>query len=289
MPDTTPFPSDDQPLDPWLADRLASGPDADVPDALAELVAAAQAPATADELAGEEALRAAFAEHGPLGAMSGAPVPDGEGTSMRSTRLSTKLAAAVAVGALSLAGVGAAALTGSLPGVSQDESAPLALDDPSEEPTAEPTDEPSEEPTTDPSEEPTDDPSEEPGDEGTEDAEGAKKGPDATGPAAFGLCNAWSKGGLSGTSTAYANLVEAAGSEEGIESYCATIEHPGNGGPQGGDSEEPGKKDDNPGKKDDNPGKKDDNPGKKDDNPGKKDSHPGKDDKPDQPAKGKKA
>ena len=40
MPDT-PFPADDQPLDPWLADRLASGSDADVPDAIHEGCASA--------------------------------------------------------------------------------------------------------------------------------------------------------------------------------------------------------------------------------------------------------
>jgi hypothetical protein len=52
-------------------------------------------------------------------------------------------------------------------------------------------------------------------------------GPDATGPAAHGLCNAYAHGGLSATSTAYAALVRAAGDAGTITSYCATIPAPG--------------------------------------------------------------
>jgi hypothetical protein len=52
-------------------------------------------------------------------------------------------------------------------------------------------------------------------------------GPDATGPAAHGLCNAYAHGGLSATSTAYAALVKAAGDASSITSYCATIPAPG--------------------------------------------------------------
>lgn len=51
-------------------------------------------------------------------------------------------------------------------------------------------------------------------------------GPDATGPAAYGLCNAFSNGGLNETSTAFAALAEAAGGESGIEGYCATVAAP---------------------------------------------------------------
>jgi hypothetical protein len=52
-------------------------------------------------------------------------------------------------------------------------------------------------------------------------------GPDATGPAAFGLCNAWSHGGLSANSVAYASLVKAAGTDGDLAAYCATVPHPG--------------------------------------------------------------
>jgi hypothetical protein len=69
-------------------------------------------------------------------------------------------------------------------------------------------------------------------------------GPDATGPAAFGLCNAWSHhqgktkgpgddpgekaGEKPGDSVAFRNLAKAVGGEGKIATYCATIPHPGN-------------------------------------------------------------
>lgn len=48
-------------------------------------------------------------------------------------------------------------------------------------------------------------------------------GPDATGSAAFGLCNAFGHGGLATSSTAYASLVAAAKASANIATYCATI------------------------------------------------------------------
>jgi hypothetical protein len=54
----------------------------------------------------------------------------------------------------------------------------------------------------------------------------ATQGPDASGPAAFGLCTAFSHGGLSVNSTAFASLLAAAGSA-GIAPYCAAILTPG--------------------------------------------------------------
>jgi hypothetical protein len=59
-------------------------------------------------------------------------------------------------------------------------------------------------------------------------------GPDATGPAAFGLCNAWSHHQANGAKThgnaknsvAFRNLAAAAGGEQKIASYCAKIPHP---------------------------------------------------------------
>src|SRR6478672_3031188 len=52
-------------------------------------------------------------------------------------------------------------------------------------------------------------------------------GPDATGPAAFGLCNAFKHGGLATTSVAYAALVKAADGAGKVADYCAKVSHPG--------------------------------------------------------------
>ena len=52
-------------------------------------------------------------------------------------------------------------------------------------------------------------------------------GPDATGPAAFGLCTAFTHGGLNVSSTAYASLANAANGASNIATYCATIAKPG--------------------------------------------------------------
>ena len=55
-------------------------------------------------------------------------------------------------------------------------------------------------------------------------------GPDAKGPAAFGLCNAFAHGKGAGKaadrSVAFRNLVTAAGGEDKVEAYCASVEHP---------------------------------------------------------------
>jgi hypothetical protein len=52
-------------------------------------------------------------------------------------------------------------------------------------------------------------------------------GPDATGPAAFGLCTAYTHGGLDVSSTAYASLASAANGASNIATYCASIPKPG--------------------------------------------------------------
>ena len=52
-------------------------------------------------------------------------------------------------------------------------------------------------------------------------------GPDASGPAAFGLCTAYGKGGLNSASVAYRNLAQAAGGASNIVTYCATVKAPG--------------------------------------------------------------
>ncbi|MEO8282134.1 MAG: protein tyrosine phosphatase [Pseudarthrobacter sp.] len=52
-------------------------------------------------------------------------------------------------------------------------------------------------------------------------------GPDATGPAAFGLCTAFTNGGLDPASTAYKSLVAAANGSIGIEAFCSSVPAPG--------------------------------------------------------------
>jgi hypothetical protein len=128
--------------------------------------------------------------------------------------LSGKVAiAAIALGTLATGGTVAAAATGSLPSALQS-SAHVLLGAPA--PTGE-TSDPTAEPTADPTETPT------PTDSPTPTATPAPHGPDATGPAAFGLCNAFTKGGLNSTSTAYASLAIAAGGAANITTYCATV------------------------------------------------------------------
>ena len=55
----------------------------------------------------------------------------------------------------------------------------------------------------------------------------APVGPDATGSAAFGLCEAYTHGGLAMSSTAYVSLAAAANGTANITEYCATIASPG--------------------------------------------------------------
>jgi hypothetical protein len=52
-------------------------------------------------------------------------------------------------------------------------------------------------------------------------------GPDATGPAAYGLCQSFTHGGLDTSSTAYKSLSVAADGETKITTYCATVASPG--------------------------------------------------------------
>ena len=55
------------------------------------------------------------------------------------------------------------------------------------------------------------------------DSASAPKGPDAKGAAAFGLCNAFTHGGLGTKSTAYGSLVTAASGAGNIAAYCDTV------------------------------------------------------------------
>ncbi|GAB3557581.1 hypothetical protein GCM10027405_02590 [Arthrobacter alkaliphilus] len=61
----------------------------------------------------------------------------------------------------------------------------------------------------------------------TDSRSGAPVGPDATGPAAYGLCQAFAHGGLDASSTAYKSLTVAAGGATNIATYCAAVASPG--------------------------------------------------------------
>lgn len=96
--------------------------------------------------------------------------------------------------------------------------------EPSVEPSVEPSTQPSAEPSTQPSGEPRGRPSAERSAELSDDGDGsAGVGPDATGPAAFGLCNAWGRGGLGEASTARRSLEAAAGGAGAVEAYCQGV------------------------------------------------------------------
>jgi hypothetical protein len=55
----------------------------------------------------------------------------------------------------------------------------------------------------------------------------AAVGPDATGPAAFGLCTAFTNGGLDPASVAYKSLAAAAKGTADIAAYCKAVPAPG--------------------------------------------------------------
>lgn len=52
-------------------------------------------------------------------------------------------------------------------------------------------------------------------------------GPDATGPAAYGLCQSYTHGGLAVSSVAYSSLMRAADGAENVTVYCAALAAPG--------------------------------------------------------------
>ncbi len=73
-------------------------------------------------------------------------------------------------------------------------------------------------------------------------AQSTPVGPDATGPAAFGLCTAYDHAKAHGTASqqavAFRNLAAAAGGAANVDAYCATVAHPGTS-PSGAPSSHP--------------------------------------------------
>lgn len=210
----------ERPLPGVALDRLLAGELSDeeaeaAPEigALAELLAAAAAPATARELAGETAAIAVFARARDTG---GRPHTAARRRSMLATFLSTKLAAAAAAGAIGFGGVAAAAYAGALPEPIQDFAhqtvgAPSADSDTAGQGDAHKN--------------------------GSADSHanagssGQAVGPDATGPAKYGLCTAFAQekaenGKVDTKSVAFKALAEAAGGANKIDAYCADATPP---------------------------------------------------------------
>lgn len=223
MPENLLPPPDQQPTDPWALERLLAGGLQDSSSELAQLLDALVAPASQDELAGETAAVTAFGELGS--GVSSAPTSTSGRSRMLTSLVASKLAIATATAGVALAGTVAAAYAGALPTGLQNAAhhtigapaASIAKADATDEASS-PADEPSatEDPTS------TQDPT------STGSPTSTSVGPDATGPAAFGLCTAYTHGGLATTSIAYQSLVKAAGgSASGIAAYCATVAHPG--------------------------------------------------------------
>jgi hypothetical protein len=169
---------------------------------VADALAALTARPASDELAGEAAALAEFASR------VGVPVPVHRSRHRRhpllTPLLSARAAAVAAVAALSLGGFATAAFAGALPAPAQRFAhhtfgAPAAGGG---QPTG-----------THPS------------------ATATPAGPDATGPAAFGLCTAWAHAKAHGTSSqqavAFRNLAAAAGGAGHVTAYCAAVPHPG--------------------------------------------------------------
>jgi len=139
-----------------------------------------------------------------------------------------RVGAAVVVGALSFGAAGAAAYAGVLP-----PSLQRFAHDTISAPAPDPTDQP-ETADQDKNAVETDTPDVEKNksaDSTTASTDKTAVGPDATGPAAFGLCNAWAhvqtSGQVADKSVAFRNLATAAGGADQITAYCAKVVHPG--------------------------------------------------------------
>jgi hypothetical protein len=156
---------------------------------------------------------------------------------MISTLLGAKLGAAVAAGAVSFGAVGAAAYTGVLPdGAQQLAHTAIGAPAPGQGVNADATRDAADA-TKEAAEAAKDaaDAAKDPAEAVTKDAAGAASstavGPDATGPAVFGLCTAWghvqTEGQVADKSVAFRNLATAAGGADKITAYCATVLHPG--------------------------------------------------------------
>jgi hypothetical protein len=170
----------------------------------AALLAALNAAPEDGELAGHARALAEFRHRGSM------PVHSRRSVRRRlpllTSLLTVKAAAAAVATAAALGGVATAAYTGALPAPAQ-QFAHNMIGAPSPKPSHSP---------------------------GTPRATSTRPhavGPDASGPAAFGLCTAYAHAKAHGTATqkavAFRNLAAAAGGAAKIAAYCAAVPHPG--------------------------------------------------------------
>ena len=195
----------------------------------AALLAALNAAPQEGELAGHARALAEFRHRGGMPAHA-------RRSARRRPRLLTSLLtarAAAAAGAAAIAlggGVAAAAYTSTLPAPAQ-QFAHSVIGAPSPQPSHRPG---------------TPQPSHRPGTLQATPARTDGGGPDATGPAAFGLCSAYAHAKAHGTASqkamAFRNLAAAAGGAAKVAAYCTAVPHPGNS-----QSSQPGPDRTNPG------------------------------------------
>lgn len=190
MTDLTNHP-DGAPLDPWTLESLLDGDVSAIDDVtapLADLIASARRPGDAVELRGAADALAAFRA---VQVEERVATPTRR-TSMITTMTRSKLVVAATAGALTLGAASAAAYSNVLPDSVQSAAHQL-INAPA--------------------------------------PHGHAVGPDATGPAAKGLCTAYASHQAEGTtinpkSVAFRNLAAAAGGEENIATYCASLQTP---------------------------------------------------------------
>jgi hypothetical protein len=202
------FGSDPLALDEGTAERLLAGQlhPADAPPEYmraATVLAAAAAPPSPDELAGERQAMAAFSAVARSIPHRAAP----RRQTVLTRFVSFKLATAAAVAALSVAGVAGAA-TGTLPDPAQRVAHRVlggaGVPSPDDHATSGPSD------------------------KSSAKSDHSPTGPDATGAAKAGLCRAWASGqggenGKKADATAFKALADAAGGTDQIADFCADV------------------------------------------------------------------
>jgi hypothetical protein len=179
----------------------------------AALLAALRAAPQDAELAGHARALAEFRQRGGMPAHARRSVR--RRSRLLTALLTAKAAAAALVAVAALGGVAAAAYTSTLPAPAQ-QFAHSVIGAPSPQPSHRPG---------------TPQPSRRPGTPRATPARTDAAGPDATGPAAFGLCTAYAHAQAHGTASqkavAFRNLAAAAGGAAKIAAYCTAVPHPG--------------------------------------------------------------
>jgi hypothetical protein len=221
----------DMPNFSWLPRRDASGirdtdlsallaggappADASAPvQHVADVLAALRAAPASDEAAGKAAALAQFRQQ--VGVSSHPIRSRRRRPTLLSSLLSAKAAAAAAVAVVGLGGVATAAFANALPSAAQ-KFAHDTIGAPSPHPSS----------------------SAHAGEKTNAGHSGTPVGPNASGPAAFGLCTAYAHAKHHGTAAqkavAFRNLEKVAGGAANVAAFCASVAHPGaSASPQAG-------------------------------------------------------